>query len=144
LQTARQVGADHTLDLASCGPLADAVLAVTGGRSPDVVFEATGHPSSINAGLEVLRPEGIFVTAGIHAAPANFDVTAFVRKRQQLRAAHSSRRENWDRMARRVTQSPDDVRPFVSVSLGLTDALEAFGRAASRQVSKVILRPDAG
>ena len=49
-------------------PLADLVLAATGGRKVDVVIEATGHPPTIVDGLGVLRTAGILVVAGIHLA----------------------------------------------------------------------------
>lgn len=141
LATARQIGATDTLDLASCGPLRQAFLALTGGREADVVFEATGHPSSISEGLQVLRPDGIYVATGIHAVPSALDVTSLVRNRQQIRGAHGSRRPGWERMARRIVDAPDDVRPFVSLQLGLADALQGFERSRARDVSKVVLLP---
>jgi threonine dehydrogenase-like Zn-dependent dehydrogenase len=141
LATARQIGATDTLDLATSGPLREAFLALTDGRAADVVFEATGHPSSIDAGLKVLRPDGILVATGIHSAPSSLDVTSLVRNRQQIRGAHGSRRPGWDRMARRIVAAPEDVRPFVSLQLGLADALHGFERSRARDVSKVVLLP---
>lgn len=141
LATARQIGATDTLDIATCGPVREAFLALTGGREADVVFEATGHPSSIGDGLKVLRPDGILVATGIHAEPSPVDVTHLVRNRQQIRGAHGSRRAGWDRMARRIVDAPEDVRPFVSLRLGLADALHGFERSRARDVSKVVLLP---
>lgn len=142
LQTALQIGATHTIDLATQPGLADAFLALTEGRQADVVFEATGHPASISDGLSVLRKDGILVTAGIHAQPAPVDVTALVRNRQQIRGAHASQRSAWDVMARRLYETPEAVRPFVSLLLGLDEALTGFERSRARDVSKVVLRPE--
>jgi threonine dehydrogenase-like Zn-dependent dehydrogenase len=141
LQTARQLGATHTIDLATTPDLAAAFFAATGSRQADVVFEATGHPATINQGLLVLRMDGILVTAGIHATPSTIDVTSIVRNRQQIRGAHASKRAAWEVMARRLYQSPEEVRPFVSLLLGLDQAVSGFERARSRDVSKVVLQP---
>jgi threonine dehydrogenase-like Zn-dependent dehydrogenase len=141
LATARQVGATATLDLAKAGPLREAFLALTSGREADVVFEATGHPSSVGDGLKVLRPDGVLVAAGIHSVPAPIDLTSLVRNRQQIRGSHSSRRRAWELMAERIADAPDDVRPFVSLELGLDDALQGFERSRARDVSKVVLLP---
>lgn len=141
LATAKRIGATDTIDLAVDGPLSDAFLALTGGKEADVVFEATGHPSSIGEGLTVLRMDGILVATGIHATPSSFDVTRFVRRRQQIRAAHGTRRAGWEKMAQRIADTPDDVRPFVSLELALEDGIEGFTRSLARDVSKVILLP---
>ena len=141
LKTALQIGATHTIDLAEQPKLADAFFALTAGRHADVVFEATGHPASINDGLSVLRKDGILVTAGIHSQPAAIDVTALVRNRQQIRGAHASQRSAWEVMARRLYDNPEAVRPFVSLLLGLDQAITGFERSRSRDVSKVVLRP---
>jgi threonine dehydrogenase-like Zn-dependent dehydrogenase len=143
LQTALQIGATHTIDLAEEPRLADAFLAATNGRQADIVFEATGHPSSINDGLSVLRKDGILVTAGIHSQPASIDVTALVRNRQQIRGAHASHRSSWEVMARRLYDTPEAVRPFVSLILELDQAITGFERSRARDVSKVVLRPTA-
>lgn len=141
LATARQIGATHTLDLAQTPDLASAFLAATGNRMADVVFEATGHPASIAQGLSVLRKDGILVTAGIHAQPAAIDLTALVRNRQQIRGAHASQRRGWEVMARRLHETPEAVRPFVSLVMGLDQAIEGFEQSKARGVSKVVLQP---
>lgn len=141
LETALQIGATHTIELATTPDLAAAFLALTGNRQADVVFEATGHPASINDGLSVLRKDGILVTAGIHAKLASVDLTSLVRNRQQIRGAHASKRAAWEVMARRLYETPEAVRPFVSMLLGLDEAIIGFERSRAREVSKVMLQP---
>jgi threonine dehydrogenase-like Zn-dependent dehydrogenase len=143
LETARQIGATHTIDLATTPDLATVFYQATGDRMADVVFEATGHPASINQGLSVLRKDGVLVTAGIHAKPAQIDLTSLVRNRQQIRGAHASKRAAWEVMARRIHKTPEAVRPFVSLVLGLDDAISGFDRSKARDVSKVVLQPSA-
>lgn len=143
LRTAKLLGATDTIDLAREKSLSEAFFSITRGREADVVFEATGHPSSISDGLNVLRMDGILVATGIHASLSSFDVTRFVRRRQQIRAAHGSRRSGWERMAAHIANAPQDVRPFVSLELPLEDAIEGFQKCVDREASKVILLPQA-
>ncbi len=141
LHTARAMGATHTLDLAETTSLTDAVLAINNGRLADVVIEATGHPTSVSAGLDILCRGGILVSAGIHAVPVSFDLTRLVRNSQQIRGAHGSRRRSWEVIAERISLEPESVRPMVSLELELADAQLGFEKCLAREVSKVILRP---
>lgn len=141
LETARAVGATHTIDLAETPDLVAQFRAITGLDAADVVIEATGHAASVTEGQRLLKKGGVLVVAGIHAAPASLDLVALVRQRQQIRGAHSSLRSSWDLMARRVADEPESVRAMVSLQLPLADALEGFARCRRRDVSKVILQP---
>jgi threonine dehydrogenase-like Zn-dependent dehydrogenase len=141
LQTALKIGATDVIDLEQCGNLKDALSTITGGHLADVVIEATGHPSSISDGMSVLRKEGILVSAGIHAVPANIELTSLVRNRQQLRGAHGAPRNSWEAIVQRIAEEPESVRPMISLQMGLHEALAAFEMCRAREVSKVILRP---
>ncbi len=141
LQTARAIGATHTIDLAENNDLLSAVLEINDNQLADVVIEATGHPSSLSAGLDVLCRGGILVSAGIHSVPVTFDLTRLVRNSQQIRGAHGSRRRSWEIIAQRIAYEPESIRPMVSLVLGLTDAQLGFQKCLSRDVSKVILQP---
>ena len=85
----RALGFEDLLDVAEA-PLADQVMALTGGRRVDSVVEATGVPASVNDGLSVLKRGGVLVAAGIHAAPPTLPITELVRMRHQLRASHGA------------------------------------------------------
>ncbi|NYT79773.1 alcohol dehydrogenase catalytic domain-containing protein [Alcaligenaceae bacterium] len=141
LRTVEAMGATHTIDLAETSSFKERVLTINGGRPVDVVIEATGRGSSVTDGLSVLKRGGIFVSAGIHGAPVTFDLTSLVRNKQQIRGAHGSQRRSWERIARRIAQNPESVRPMVSLELPLSDAKDGFERCLAREVSKVILRP---
>jgi threonine dehydrogenase-like Zn-dependent dehydrogenase len=141
LRTARAMGATHTIDLAENSDLLSAVLAINDNLLADVVIEATGHPSSLSAGLEILCRGGILVSAGIHSVPVSFDLTHLVRNSQQIRGAHGSRRRSWEMIAQRMALEPETIRPMISLELGLADAQFGFEQCLSRDVSKVILRP---
>jgi threonine dehydrogenase-like Zn-dependent dehydrogenase len=140
LAVAARLGATATVDLAGRDLASAAEELLPGGRA-DVVVEATGHPPSLAAGLSILRRGGVLVVAGIYAEAASLDATAFVRNRQQLRAAHGSTRRAWERMVEFTRDHPERVRPMISRQLSLRDAVEGFEACRSRSVSKVLLVP---
>jgi len=67
LEAARRLGADETLDIGEVSGSADRVAWVrerTAGRGADVVIEASGNPSAVVEGLEMLRDAGRYVVVG--------------------------------------------------------------------------------
>lgn len=138
-ETLRALGFQQLIDIAE-QDLPEAVQALAGGKA-DKVFEATGAPSSIRDGLSVLRDGGILVTAGIHARPAEFDITDFVRQKQQIRASHSSARRHWDVVRTLMAADPELFRPMITHRVGLAQTLEGFELAHRRVASKVMVFP---
>jgi len=92
LGIAAKLGVDQTIELAEYP--SKSLSDIIGSRHIDVVFEATGAAESISQGLDLLRDYGMMVAIGIHHEPAPIDTTPFVRRKLQLRGAHSSGREN--------------------------------------------------
>ncbi len=136
----RDLGFTDLIDVAD-GPLAEQVLARTGGHPVDVVLEATGHPASITDALPVLKRGGVLVAAGIHPEPLSLPLTVFVRNRHQLRASHSSKHETWERVIALIARDPENFRPMITHRLPLDRGLEGFELARQRAASKVILIP---
>jgi threonine dehydrogenase-like Zn-dependent dehydrogenase len=136
----RRLGFTELIDVAEA-PLAEQVLALTGGRPVDVVLEATGVPASLNEGLSVLRKGGTIVAAGIHAASLTLPLTEFVRMRHQLRATHGASRRTWDRVVAFLGRDPEAFRPMITHRLPLARGIEGFELARQRAASKVILTP---
>ena len=136
----RQLGFTDIVDVGE-GPLANQVLAITGGKPVDVVLEATGYPPSITDALPVLKREGVLVVAGIHAAPLTLPLTVFVRNRHQLRASHGSEHRTWERVIALLARDPEGYRPMITHRMPLERGLEGFELSRQRAASKVILLP---
>lgn len=66
-QLARDAGADHVIDYRE-HDFADAVAAVSGPKSLDVVYDGVGR-TTFDRGLELLRPRGMMVTFGNASGP---------------------------------------------------------------------------
>lgn len=140
LEVARKIGVDRTVDLADGGgeTLAERIDAM----SVDRVFEATGYGESITQGLGLLKDYGIMVAIGIHAAPAEIDVTPFVRRKLQLRGAHGGGEDSWERVLAMLPDAADDLAHIVTHQMPLSEGVEGFEMNRRREACKVILRPD--
>jgi threonine dehydrogenase-like Zn-dependent dehydrogenase len=136
----RSLGFSEIIDIAD-GPLHDQVMQATCGNPVDVVLEATGHPVAIADGMGVLRKGGVIVVVGIHAENLSFNVTDFVRNRQQLRASHGNSWATFSRVLSLMARAPETFRPMITHRMPLARGLEGFELARQRAASKVMLKP---
>jgi threonine dehydrogenase-like Zn-dependent dehydrogenase len=74
LDLARKTGATDVIDVTSVDPI-EAVKAMTAGYGADVYFEASGHPSAVGQGLQLLRKLGRYVEYSVFGAEASVDWT---------------------------------------------------------------------
>lgn len=139
LDRARDLGLNGLADLAR-EPLGDAVARVLGGAA-DRVIEATGHAGSVAEGLDVLRPRGILVVAGIHKAPLTLDLTRLVREKKQLRGAHDTTAAALREAIALLAAHGDQLGRMITHREPLERAIEAVTLARSRQAVKVLLLP---
>ncbi len=74
LEIAKRCGADLGLNPATVDVI-DEVLKLTDGDGCDVYIEATGHPSAVKQGLEMIRRLGTFVEFSVMREPVTVDWT---------------------------------------------------------------------
>lgn len=87
-ELARQFGAGHVID-PKAEDAAAVVRGLTGGYGCDVYIEATGSPSGVGQGLELIRKLGRFVEFSVFGAPASVDWSIIGdRKELDVRGAH--------------------------------------------------------
>ncbi len=140
LRTVRTLGFTRVVDVGN-GTLPDA-LAAAGEANPfDRVFEATGAPGVVDGALALLRPGGILVISGIHAAPATIDLTRLVRSTLQIRGSYRAAAAQWRVVIARLATDPEAYRPMITHRMPLRDALEGFRIAHARAASKVMVFP---
>jgi threonine 3-dehydrogenase len=142
LDALRRMGFEALVDVASRS-LADATTAHTQGEPFDIVFEATGVPETITEALPLLRRNGIVVVTGIHARPLALDLTALVRRQQQLRGSFRPPESDWPQALALMGELGATMAPMVSHVLPLSQAREGFALAHGKQASKVLLCPEA-
>jgi len=138
----RRMGFEALVDVAGMA-LADGCAPFTDGAPFDTVFEATGVPATITEALPLLRRNGVVVVTGIHARPLQLDLTALVRRQQQLRGSFRPPEADWPQALALMAELGPALAPMVSHVLPLSRALEGFALAHGRQASKVMLQPEA-
>lgn len=140
LSTLHELGFDDVVDTAGTS-LRDALERAALPLSYDVVIEAAGVPAVVNEALDVLALRGVLAICGIHALPASIDLTALVRRHQQIRGSYRAPLATWPRVIRYLSDNAGRVSKLISAELPLSQALEAFAQAKGRSASKIVLRP---
>ncbi|MBT8415784.1 MAG: L-idonate 5-dehydrogenase [Boseongicola sp.] len=128
LKKARDIGADHALNLATD---ADALAPwQTGKGQIDVQFECSGAPQAVAAGVKALRPQGILVQLGLGGDMA-LPMQAMTAKEIILKGSfrfHEEFKTAVQLMQKRLI----DVAPLITQTFQLADAVKAFDTAGDR------------
>jgi len=140
-EAAASMGADVVID--PDDDAADAILAATGGRGADVVFEAAGTDASVALAVGAARPGGRVILAGIPDQDST-SFSASIARRKGLTIKLSRRmKEVYPRSTALVSRGTIDVAPIVSHTFPLERADEAFRAASDRIGLKIIVTPTA-
>lgn len=136
----RAMGFNDLVDFADGEPAA--LLAPHVDEGPfDVVIEATGAASVIATAMAALKTRGVLVIAGIHSSPVPIDLTALVRKHQQLRGSYRAPESAWPEVVAFMDQHQETLKHMVTHTVPLADALAGFELARQKQATKVMVLP---
>ncbi len=128
LGSARVMGADSVHDMAA-DPAALAPYAADKGRF-DVLFECTGVAAALAGAIPALRPRAVVVQLGF-GGDMTLPVQAMTAKEIELRGSFRFHAEFFT--AVRMMQSGRlDVRPLITQTIPMTEALAAFETASDR------------
>ena len=134
LKFARNVGADRTIDLSEEPDALDEYA--VGKGTFDAMFECSGAPQALTTGIAAMRPRGIVMQLGL-GGDMSIPMQSLTAKELDLRG--SFRFHGEFPMAVKMMQSGHiDVKPLISQTLSLDQAVEAFELASDRnQAMKV-------
>lgn len=107
----------------------------------DRVIEAVGATICLEQGLQILSPAGILVIAGIHSDQFSFDVTPFVRRKQQIRGAHDTTETSFQAAIEFINANQGIFEQAITHEFQLAESENAFAIALQKQAMKVLLRP---
>lgn len=107
----------------------------------DVVIEATGAGAVIAPALAALKAHGVLVVAGIHAQPVPIDLTALVRRHQQLRGSYRAPESAWPEVVAALVRHQTVLQHMVTHTLPLEQALDGIALARGKQATKVVVTP---
>jgi len=102
----------------------------------DLVVEATGSPDGLKRALELVRPEGTVVLKTTVAEATPLDLSQPVVHEVKILG---SRCGPFRPALEALAMGNVEVRPMITESYELPDALRALGRAAGGEVMKVLL-----
>ncbi len=137
-----RLGFDDLLDVAGIGLEQGLAPYLEAGRF-DVVIEATGAAAVVAPALKALKPHGVLVITGIHAAPVPIDLTALVRGHQTIRGSYRSPENAWPDVVAFMGRHQALLRHMITHRVPLSRAIEGFELARNRTATKVMVQPDA-
>jgi 2-desacetyl-2-hydroxyethyl bacteriochlorophyllide A dehydrogenase len=125
---------------------ATGVLDPTDGPPPpgtfDVVVECVGQPGLLQAAIDVVRPRGRVVVAGVCLEPDTVVSFAALMKEVQVVWAVYYRTSEFEAAARLLSSGELPVEGFVSTEVGLEEVADAFQRQlAGSSERTVLIRP---
>jgi threonine dehydrogenase-like Zn-dependent dehydrogenase len=142
LQVLRRLGFECLLDFAEQA-MPEALAEVCRERLFDVVIEASGAAGVIAPALAALKSRGVLVVTGIHAVPVAIDLTALLRKHQQIRGSYRAREAAWPEVVSFMARHAAMLRELVTHCVPLSRAAEGFELARQKLATKVMVLPDA-
>ncbi|OYU48040.1 MAG: L-idonate 5-dehydrogenase [Rhizobiales bacterium PAR1] len=136
LAVAAKFGCDDCLDVSKG---AEVLAPYTENRGQiDVVFECSGAPPAMASALQTLRPQGRIVLVGL-GGDAPVPVNMIVAKELEIVGTFRFDLE-FARAAELISSRTVDLRPMISASFPMAEAVEAFTQASDRtRATKVVI-----
>ncbi len=128
LDFAQKAGADKTINMADAPLALDQYSSDKGAF--DVLFECSGSPLALAGGIGALRPKGVIVQLGL-GGDMSLPMMQITAKELQLRGSFRFHEEFGTAVAL-MRQGLIDVKPLISHSFALEDAVAAFEMASDR------------
>ena len=140
LAAAKKFGASDVVDV-SATPLKDAVMEATSGVGVDAAFECSGHPDSVRACIDSLRPMGKYCQVGVCGRDIVFPMDQVFFKQLSIVGSRCYTARTWQRMMNIYAQGRLRLNDLISDLLPLSDWQKAFDLCADRKALKVVLYP---
>ena len=109
----RQLGVAATVD-AGAGDPEPALRELTGGDRPPAVFDATGHPASMQAAFSYPAPGGRLVLVGLFPGAVSFDDPQFHRRELTLLASRNALPADFRRIIALIEAGRIDTTPWIT------------------------------
>ena len=134
LSVARAMGADDTINLTTQADLLEPLKRDKG--RIDVMFEASGHPSALQANLELVKPRGVVVCVGV-GNDITLPISRVVAKELELRGTFRFH-EEFATAVGFLNEGLIDPRPVISHTVPSLKAQDGFLLAGDKsQAMKV-------
>ena len=140
LEAAAAFGATAVFPVGERGDEASAgVLAASGGRGLDVVFEAAGEAAAVETAMAVVRPGGRVILVGIPDDDRTSFSASMVRRKGLTIIVSRRMKHTYPRAIALVEQGLVDLKPLLTRTFPLERSVEAFEAAARRDGLKITI-----
>jgi len=139
LDTARALGATHTIDAATED--LDEIVRDLAPLGADVVCDASGASRTLQAALRLVRPDGQITKVGWSPEPLAVDLNPLVQKNVRLQGSFSHNWPIWERVLHLLAAGLTGAEKIVGLRAGLEDWREAFDAMHEGRVIKSVLLP---
>ncbi len=139
-ELAESVGATATVDARE--NVLEQFMALTGGKMPDVVFEAVGVPGVLQTCIDLVKPRGRVVVVGVCNQPDTIMPMMAIVKEVGLQFVVGYEPRDWDTVISFLAQERLKVDHLVTHKVGFDafpDAFEALRKPTDQ--CKVLLKP---
>lgn len=140
LEAARRIGADVTIRAGERDVL-EAIREATGGAGIDVAFECAGHPDSVRACMQSLRPLGHYTQVAICGEEIKFPIDALILKQLTMAGSMCYTVRTWERMMRIFAEGRVRLGDLISAVKPISEWESAFDLCVSKQALKVLMFP---
>jgi 2-desacetyl-2-hydroxyethyl bacteriochlorophyllide A dehydrogenase len=121
----RQLGVSNTIN-ASEGTTVEALMRITGGDLPTVVFDATGSPKSMASAFDFPAAGSRLVFVGLFHGDVTFNDPLFHRRELTLLASRNALPLDFTRIIRLIEEGRIDTTPWITHRARLGEMVAAF------------------
>ncbi|TAK22874.1 MAG: alcohol dehydrogenase [Chloroflexota bacterium] len=140
LAVAREVGADHTINVAEAS-LGELVGDLTGGSGPPVCVEAAGAARSLAQCLSAVQRGGTVVQIGLYGRPIEVDINLVPMKELTYVGSFAHVPSAWERSLSLMATGQVRTEPLISSIAPITEWEGRFEALRRREGCKVLLTP---
>lgn len=139
LDKAKQMGADHVVDISKEDPL-EVVSRLYDGFGADLVVDATGVSIALKQSMELVRPGGAIAKVGWGPQPLDFTLDPLVKKAVTLYGCYSHTWSTWENVLRLFSAGKLHPEAALGGIYDIEDWEEAFSAMQKGQNIKSVLR----
>lgn len=139
MKIAEEIGSDYVIDITKTD-LEKFVSEVTD-HGVDAAFECAGHPSSVTACIDCLKPKGNLLQVGITSGDITLDYAKIVLKNVSIHGSLAHSMTSWDKAMKFIEKDSLNLEPIITHVLPLSDWEKGFELCETKKSGKVLLRP---
>ena len=142
LDLARQLGADHVVNVQAEDPVPLVQDLTEQGMGADVVYECSGAGPAALQLLDLVRRRGRYVQIGLFGKPVSWDLDQLCYKELIATGSNASTPESWLRAIRLLDQGIVKTEPLITHTFPLSNWENAFEAFRQKSGIKTLLQPE--